>query len=77
MTPSTPTVYIPTLNAGENLSRCLASLEQQTTHPHVVVADNGEGEGCSSLLRERFPQVARASQAIALTESVASRPTLS
>jgi GT2 family glycosyltransferase len=59
MTPPTPTVYIPTLNGGENLSRCLASLEQQTAPPHVVVADNGDGEGCSSLLRERFPQVTR------------------
>jgi GT2 family glycosyltransferase len=54
-----PTVYIPTLNGGENLSRCLASLERQTTLPHVVVADNGEGEGCAALLRERFPQVTR------------------
>jgi GT2 family glycosyltransferase len=54
-----PTVYIPTLNGGENLRRCLASLEQQTVTPQVVVADNGEGEGCSSLLRERFPQVTR------------------
>ena len=32
------------------------SLEQQTAPPHVVVADNGDGEGCSSLLRERFPR---------------------
>jgi N-acetylglucosaminyl-diphospho-decaprenol L-rhamnosyltransferase len=54
-----PTVYIPTLNGGENLRRCLASLEQQTAPAHVVVADNGEGEGCSSLLREQFPQVTR------------------
>jgi N-acetylglucosaminyl-diphospho-decaprenol L-rhamnosyltransferase len=54
-----PTVYIPTLNGGENLSRCLASLERQTTPPHVVVADNGAGEGCAALLREQFPQVTR------------------
>jgi GT2 family glycosyltransferase len=55
----TPTVYIPTLNGGENLRCCLASLEQQTAPAHVVVADNGEGEGCTGLLREQFPQVTR------------------
>jgi GT2 family glycosyltransferase len=54
-----PTVYIPTLNGGENLRRCLASLEQQTVPAHVVVADNGEGEGCATLLSERFPKVTR------------------
>jgi GT2 family glycosyltransferase len=53
-----PTVYIPTLNGGENLRRCLASLERQTAPAHVVVADNGEGEGCASLL-ESFPRVIR------------------
>jgi GT2 family glycosyltransferase len=59
MTESQPTVYIPTLNGGENLQRCLESLEQQTAPAHLVVADNGEGEGCSSLLSEQFPQVMR------------------
>jgi N-acetylglucosaminyl-diphospho-decaprenol L-rhamnosyltransferase len=59
MNAPTPTVYIPTLNGGENLRRCLASLERQTTLPHVVVADNGEGKGCAALLREQFPQVIR------------------
>jgi GT2 family glycosyltransferase len=59
MTKPAPTVYIPTLNGGENLRRCLAALEQQTAPAHVVVADNGEGEGCSSLLSERFPEVTR------------------
>jgi GT2 family glycosyltransferase len=54
-----PTVYIPTLNGGENLRRCLASLEQQTAPAHVVVADNGEGAGCATLLSERFPEVTR------------------
>ena len=59
MTESTPTVYIPTLKGGENLRRCLASLERQTAPPHVVVADNGEGEGCAALLDEQFPGVTR------------------
>ncbi|HEY2334372.1 MAG TPA: glycosyltransferase family 2 protein [Solirubrobacterales bacterium] len=59
MTKPAPTVYIPTLNGGENLRRCLASLAQQTAHAHVVVADNGEGEGCAALLCERFPDVTR------------------
>jgi N-acetylglucosaminyl-diphospho-decaprenol L-rhamnosyltransferase len=54
-----PTVYIPTLSGGEALARCLESLEKQTLAPAVVVADNGEGEGCSALLRERFPDVTR------------------
>jgi GT2 family glycosyltransferase len=59
MTKPSPTVYIPTLNGGENLRRCLVSLEQQTSPVHVVVADNGAGEGCSSLLGEQFPEVTR------------------
>ncbi len=54
-----PTVYIPTLNGGENLRRCLSSLEQQTVSPQVVVADNGDGDGCAALLRENFSQVTR------------------
>jgi N-acetylglucosaminyl-diphospho-decaprenol L-rhamnosyltransferase len=59
MTPSAPTVYIPTLNGGDNLRRCLESLEHQTLVAHVVVADNGEGEGSTALLSERFPAVER------------------
>jgi N-acetylglucosaminyl-diphospho-decaprenol L-rhamnosyltransferase len=59
MTASTPTIYIPTLNGGENLQRCLASLERQTQRADVVVADNGAGEGCAALLQEHFPAVTR------------------
>jgi GT2 family glycosyltransferase len=59
MSTAAPTVYIPTLNGGENLRRCLTSLERQTVPADVVVADNGEGEGCAALLRERFPEVTR------------------
>jgi len=54
-----PTVYIPTLNGGETLHRCLESLERQTIVPQVVVADNGEGEGSAAILAERFPQAIR------------------
>lgn len=53
------TVYIPTLSGGEKLERCLTSLEAQTVTPHVVVADNGEGEGSAAMLSERFPAVTR------------------
>ncbi|HVY79126.1 MAG TPA: glycosyltransferase family 2 protein [Solirubrobacterales bacterium] len=56
---STATVYIPTLTGGEKLERCLESLAAQTVAPHVVVADNGEGEGSAAMLGERFPQVTR------------------
>jgi N-acetylglucosaminyl-diphospho-decaprenol L-rhamnosyltransferase len=59
MTVPAPTVYIPTLNGGENLRRCLHSLERQTLAPQVVVADNGEGEGSAALLAESFPAVTR------------------
>lgn len=59
MSTPAPTVYIPTLKGGENLRRCLASLERQTAPAHVVVADNGDGDGCSLLLKESFPRVAR------------------
>lgn len=59
MSTATPTVYIPTLSGGEKLVRCLESLERQTVPPHVVVADNGEGEGSAAMLGERFPRVTR------------------
>jgi N-acetylglucosaminyl-diphospho-decaprenol L-rhamnosyltransferase len=59
MTPPAPTVYIPTLNGGDKLQRCLESLKRQTLASHVVVADNGEGEGCAALLSEHFPAVTR------------------
>jgi GT2 family glycosyltransferase len=56
---SIATVYIPTLSGGQKLERCLESLRAQTVVPHVVVADNGEGEGSAAMLKERFPQVTR------------------
>jgi len=59
MTAPAPCVYIPTLSGGEKLRRCLESLQRQTLAPQVVVADNGEGDGSSALLAERFPQVTR------------------
>jgi GT2 family glycosyltransferase len=59
MTAPAATVYIPTLNGGENLRRCLESLERQTVPTQVVVADNGEGEGSAAMLGESFPAVVR------------------
>lgn len=59
MTLATPTVYIPTLAGGERLATCLDSLLSQTVPVEVVVADNGPGEGCSSMLEARFPNVKR------------------
>jgi len=59
MSVAIPTVYIPTLNGGESLRRCLRSLREQTVQPQVVVADNGEGEGSAELLGAEFPEVAR------------------
>jgi GT2 family glycosyltransferase len=59
MSGSVPTVYIPTLNGGETLRRCLESLEGQTARAQVDVADNGLGEGCAAMLRESFPDVTR------------------
>jgi len=56
---SVATVYIPTLSGGAKLERCLESLQTQTVVPHVVVADNGDGEGSAAMLSERFPQVTR------------------
>jgi GT2 family glycosyltransferase len=53
------TVYIPTLDGGEKLERCLESLRHQTEPVHVVVADNGEGDGSAVLLGDRFPEVIR------------------
>lgn len=52
-----PTVYIPTLRAGERLARTLSALERQQTRPEVVIADNsGDGAG-GALARDRFPWV--------------------
>lgn len=58
---ATPTVYIPTLSGGERLASCLAAMERQTAVVEVVVADNGSGEGCSGMLKSRFPLVKRVS----------------
>ncbi|HEY5976316.1 MAG TPA: glycosyltransferase family 2 protein [Solirubrobacterales bacterium] len=54
-----PTVYVPTLEGGENLRRCLESLHGQTTRAEIVVADNGVGNGCAEMLAESFPEVTR------------------
>jgi GT2 family glycosyltransferase len=52
-----PTIYIPTLRAGERLARTLSALESQQSRPEVVLADNSdEGLGVA-LARERFPWV--------------------
>jgi len=52
-----PTVYIPTLRAGERLARTLAALEEQEPRPEVVIADNSEDGAGGALARERFPWV--------------------
>jgi GT2 family glycosyltransferase len=50
-----PTVYIPTLRAGERLAQTLEALERQLPRPEVVIADNSkEGLG-AAIVRERFP----------------------
>lgn len=50
-----PTVYIPTLRAGERLARTLEALEQQDPRPNVVIADNSDQGLGGALVRERFP----------------------
>lgn len=52
-----PTVYIPTLRAGERLARTLEALEQQDPRPEVVIADNSEQGLGGELARDRFPWV--------------------
>lgn len=54
-----PTVYVPTLNGGSDLVECLEALRNQTVPTKIVVADNGDGDGCAGLLAERFPEVER------------------
>jgi N-acetylglucosaminyl-diphospho-decaprenol L-rhamnosyltransferase len=50
-----PTVYIPTLRAGERLARTIEALEGQEPRPELVIADNSpEGLG-GQLVGERFP----------------------
>jgi N-acetylglucosaminyl-diphospho-decaprenol L-rhamnosyltransferase len=52
-----PTVYIPTLRAGERLAKTLAALEAQQPRPEVVIADNSADGAGGRLARERFPWV--------------------
>lgn len=56
---SNPTIYIPTLTAGAKLSRCLAAIEEHWDRPEVVVADNGDGGACKTLIEQGFPWVKR------------------
>jgi N-acetylglucosaminyl-diphospho-decaprenol L-rhamnosyltransferase len=52
-----PTVYIPTLRAGDRLAKTLAALERQEPRPEVVLADNSPDGAGGKLARERFPWV--------------------
>lgn len=52
-----PTVYIPTLRAGERLAQTLEALGEQEPRPEVVVADNSEDGKAAALVGERFPWV--------------------
>jgi N-acetylglucosaminyl-diphospho-decaprenol L-rhamnosyltransferase len=54
-----PTVYVPTLDGGDRLRQCLDSLHRQTVATNVVVADNSDGDGCTEMLGESFPEVTR------------------
>ncbi len=50
-----PTVYIPTLRAGERLATTLQALERQQPRADVVIADNSDAGLGAALARERFP----------------------
>jgi N-acetylglucosaminyl-diphospho-decaprenol L-rhamnosyltransferase len=50
-----PTMYIPTLRAGERLEKTMRSLEGQDERPEVVVADNSEMGAGATLVRDLFP----------------------
>lgn len=52
-----PTIYIPTLRAGERLARTLEALERQDLRPDVVIADNSDDGAGGALARQRFPWV--------------------
>jgi GT2 family glycosyltransferase len=52
-----PTIYIPTLRAGERLARTLRALEEQEPRPEVVIADNSENGAGGAMARDRFPWV--------------------
>ena len=53
----TPTVFIPSLDGGQRLLRCLEALSFQSTRTEVVVADNGLTSAELSRLADRFPEV--------------------
>jgi N-acetylglucosaminyl-diphospho-decaprenol L-rhamnosyltransferase len=50
-----PTIYIPTLGAGERLALTLRALERQETPVDVVIADNSPDRAGGALVRKRFP----------------------
>jgi N-acetylglucosaminyl-diphospho-decaprenol L-rhamnosyltransferase len=52
-----PTIYIPTLRAGERLAKTLTALGEQANRPEVVIADNSDEGLAATLTDERFPWV--------------------
>ncbi len=52
-----PTVYIPTLKAGERLARALDGLARQTHQVEVVIADNTGSPTAIEELRPHFPSL--------------------
>jgi N-acetylglucosaminyl-diphospho-decaprenol L-rhamnosyltransferase len=50
-----PTVYIPTLAAGERLGRALDGLARQTHEVRVVIADNTDSPSAIEAVRPHFP----------------------
>jgi GT2 family glycosyltransferase len=53
-----PTVYIPTLRAGERLAKTLDALQQQEPRPEVVIADNSDAGLGAGLIKSDFPWAA-------------------
>jgi N-acetylglucosaminyl-diphospho-decaprenol L-rhamnosyltransferase len=56
-----PTVYIPTLAAGERLARSLDGLARQTREVKVVIADNTGSSSAVEAVRPHFPSLVRVS----------------
>jgi GT2 family glycosyltransferase len=52
-----PTVYIPTLEAGERLARALDGLARQTHQVEVVIADNTGSPTAIEDIRPHFPSL--------------------
>lgn len=50
-------IIVPNWNGADFIANCLASLENQTLKPDIVVVDNGSDDSSVEIIEKNFPQV--------------------